>query len=387
MIIISDPRPNRAFACLALLFLFFTVEVAVAKTWRVGPDKRYKRPSQVAQIARDGDIVEIAAGTYQGDVAVWQQNNLVLRGMGGYAHLQAAGKAAQGKAIWVIRGDNATVENIEFSGAKVSDKNGAGIRAEGKGLKVKHCFFHDNENGILGGKGDIVVERSEFKSNGYGDGYSHNIYISRRTKSFTLKYSYMHHAKVGHNVKSRARENRILYNRIMDEETGTSSYLLDIPNGGLSYVIGNLFHQGQSSSNHTLLSYGAAKNRHKKTGLYIVNNTFVNDYAGGNFVKARLGKETAIILNNIFVGSGKIIAGSPKLLSNLWTNSPGVIDRGKYDYRISSNSPARDAGSDPGKLGLPDLIPKFQYKHPISFMRRVISGAIDIGAYEYIKTK
>jgi len=34
--------------------------------------------------------------------------------------------------------------------------------------------------------------------------------------------------------KSRAYENVILYNRIMDEPDGTSSYNIDLPNGSLS---------------------------------------------------------------------------------------------------------------------------------------------------------
>ena len=40
---------------------------------------------------------------------------------------------AGGKAIWLDTAKNLTVENIEFSGARVPDRNGAGIRAEGEG--------------------------------------------------------------------------------------------------------------------------------------------------------------------------------------------------------------------------------------------------------------
>jgi len=32
----------------------------------------------------------------------------------------------------------------------------------------------------------------------------------------------------------------VLYNRIMDEADGNSSYAVDIPNGGRAYLIGNL---------------------------------------------------------------------------------------------------------------------------------------------------
>ena len=66
--------------------------------------------------------------------------------------MKADGAAAEGKAIWVIKGNNTRVANIEFSGAKVRDKNGAGIRQEGINLTVMGCYFHDNENGILAGR-------------------------------------------------------------------------------------------------------------------------------------------------------------------------------------------------------------------------------------------
>jgi hypothetical protein len=62
-------------------------------------------PSAAAAVAGDGDIIEIDAGEYVGDVAFWTANNLTIRGVGGMAHLRAAGNSAGGKAIWVIKGN------------------------------------------------------------------------------------------------------------------------------------------------------------------------------------------------------------------------------------------------------------------------------------------
>jgi hypothetical protein len=64
-------------------------------------------------------------------------------------------------------------------------------------------------------------------------------------------------AKIGHDVKSRARENYILYNRISDGPDGTASYEVDLPNGGLSYLIGKVIQQGPRTDNNTIVSYGA----------------------------------------------------------------------------------------------------------------------------------
>src|SRR5450432_1944974 len=138
-----------------------------AATRAVGPGKTYAKPCAAIAAAQDGDLIEIDAGTYAGDVCAIARSGLTLRGVGGRAHLDAAGAAYGGKGTWVIQGANTTVENLELSGAKVPDMNGAGIRQEGAGLVVRNCYFHDNEDGILsGGGGDIVIEGSEFANNG-----------------------------------------------------------------------------------------------------------------------------------------------------------------------------------------------------------------------------
>jgi len=65
------------------------------------------------------------------------------------------------------------IETIEFSGAKAGDRNGAGIRLEGKDLTLRNCFFHHNENGILTAvneESDIFIEYSDFGYNGSCDG-------------------------------------------------------------------------------------------------------------------------------------------------------------------------------------------------------------------------
>ena len=280
----------RLVTCVLLVFAGLSTNVtysqASERVLQVGPTRKLKTPSQAAVAAKNGDTIEIDAGLYSGDVATWTRNNLTIRGVGGRAHLDAHGRNAQGKGIWVIQGANTTVENIEFSGARVLDQNGAGIRQEGPGLTLRNCYFHDNENGILTGANltsDIVIENSEFARNGFGDGQSHNIYIGT-VRSFTLRYSYSHLAKIGHLVKSRAQTNYILYNRLTDE-TGTASYEIDLPAGGRAYVIGNLIQQSPTTDNETIISFAEEGGRNAVQELYVVNNTIVNDYAeGGIFV-------------------------------------------------------------------------------------------------------
>ncbi|HLI22565.1 MAG TPA: right-handed parallel beta-helix repeat-containing protein, partial [Stellaceae bacterium] len=147
---------------------------------KVGPSRDIKTIHAAADQAKDGDTIEIDAGTYTGDVAVWKANNLTIRGVGGRAHLVADGEAAEGKGIWVTAGNNIRIENIEFSGAAVGDNNGAGIRAEGANLTIVNCYFHDNQEGILtteNPNSDIVIDASAFVHNGTKSGQTHGIYI------------------------------------------------------------------------------------------------------------------------------------------------------------------------------------------------------------------
>jgi hypothetical protein len=351
----------------------------------VGPGKNYAKPSAAARATRDGDIVEIAAGVYEGDAAIWRSNNLTIRGVGGRAEIKAKGADAEDKGIWVIKGKNTTVENIELSGARVHDRNGAGIRQEGAGLVVRNCYFYNNQNGILANRNEaseVLIENSEFNDNGEGDGQTHNIYIGK-VKRFTLRGSYSHHTDIGHNVKSRAMESYILYNRIMDETTGTSSYAIDLPNGGIAYVIGNLIQQGPQTDNSTIVAYGKEGLSNPGRQLYFVNNTVVNDGPpDGTFVFVQNGAGPVEIVNNIFAGPGTVLKGPGTLSHNLQSPNPGLVDAAAFDYHLKAGSAAIDAGIDPGMANGFALAPTAQYVYKTDTEPRPRVGPIDIGAYE-----
>jgi hypothetical protein len=349
---------------------------------RVGPGRQFTHPNQVTGLV-SGDVVEIDAGVYNGPATTWSTNNLTLRGVGGRAHLVAPPTISNGKAIWVTQGSNMAVENIEFSGAVVPDRNGAGIRAEGQNLVICGSYFHDNEDGILGGGGNVLIEYSEFARNGHCDtDCAHNIYIAN-TERFTLRYSYSHHARIGHLVKSRARENYILYNRIMDEADGTSSYVIDLPNGGLSYIVGNLLQQGPNTDNPTMVISGEEGATNPSQTLYIINNTFVNDRGSGTFVELA-GGTTATLRNNLIVGNGTLVSGGTVTqVSNLRTSAPNFVNPGAFDYRPTAATPGIDQGTAPGLGGTFDLRPSYQYVHPRNRETRPTRNGIDIGAYEF----
>lgn len=383
-------RPSTPFRALAALCLALPLVGTLPapassyaaerpRTWRVGPDRALPTPSAAAAVARDGDTVLIDPGTYSGDVATWTQDDLTLRGDGGRVHLRADGQDAQGKAIWVVAGDRTTVDRIEFSGAAVADRNGAGIRQEGTRLTVTRSWFHHNETGILTGAdpdSDVVITRSRFFRNGAGDGYSHNLYVGA-VRSLTVTGSWFSGADTGHELKSRAARNTIVGNRISDGDA-TASYSIDLPDGGHSLIAGNVIVQGPRSENSALVSYGAEGLTHSSHTLWVVNNTFVNRRASGTFVALASGSR-AHLRNNLLVGPGDLTdSASTDVRANHRVGVSGFVDPGAEDFRLLPGSPALDRGVPVPRRWRA----RWEYVAPAGVARRTVVGRIDLGAHE-----
>jgi hypothetical protein len=355
---------------------------AAARTLHVGPGRRFATPCRAIAQAHPGDTILIdARGNrgYRGDVCAWSTNRLTIEGVRGRAHIDAAGANSEGKAIWVIAGDDTTIENVELSGAHVPDDNGAGIRLQGAGLTLRHCRFDHNQEGILAGDNpasDIVIESSVFTDNGAGDGFSHNIYINH-VRSFTLRDSYSTDARVGHLVKSRALRNYILYDRLTGER-GTDSYELDLPNGGLSYVIGTVLEQGAGTQNPNMLAFGEEGSLNPDSHLYAVNDTFVNGLRRGAAMLVGSQVRTPVVAeNDISVGSPVFVTqGGARTRHDCLTAHPDFVGAATYDYRLRASAPCRRVGRSPGSAQGFSLVPRFQYAGVAAEVRRTDGGVI-----------
>lgn len=306
-------------------------------TIRVGPDGEAATIAQAARLARDGDTVEVQAGEYRGDVAVWPQKRLTIRAVGGRARLFADGKAAEGKGIWVIPDGEFVIEGFDFEGARVSDRNGAGIRFQRGKLTVRDSRFIGNENGILTGNNrdaELVIEDCVFSGNGHGDGQSHNLYVGSIGR-LVVRGSHFRNANVGHLLKSRARFSDVSYNRLTDETSGRASYELEFPAGGKVVAVGNLIEQSAATENSTIVSFGAEGYAWPQNSLAFVHNTVVNRRdAGAVFVRARSGDANVLLANNLFVGKGTIkVNTSLRESGNFSASLRDFIDPDGYDFR------------------------------------------------------
>lgn len=344
---------------------------AGAKVWRVGPSGPLTRIADAARLARDGDIVEIEAGDYHGDVASWRQKRLTIRGVNGAARLHAAGRIAEGKAIWVFKQGEFDVANIDFVGARASDRNGAGIRLERGRLRLRHCLFWDNQMGLVTAglphatDTRLEIESSEFAYSHVSGRWGHNLYAGR-IDLLRVTASYFHHASNGHLLKSRAAVTDLRYNRFTDESGGRASYELNFPNGGQVQVVGSVVQQQQATENGIMISYGEEGYRWPRNELVLVSNTLVNDHTpSGAFLRVASGDVSVVTGNNLLVGRGDLLTPTPIRSNNdqraAW---PDLAMPSRHDYRI------RSADARFGFRALPHLVPAgvaaptHQYVHP-----------------------
>lgn len=339
-----------------------------ARTLHVGPERDIRTLHEASKLARDGDTILVDASDYRGDVAVWAQNGLLIEGAGGQAILRADGASAEGKALFVVRGRDVRIRNFTFTGTRVRDRNGAGIRLERNGsLTVENCRFEDNENGILTSNdvaSELHVIDSAFTDNGAGDGQSHNLYVGAIGR-LTVIGSYFARARVGHLLKTRARESVIAYSRLSGED-GTSSYELEFPSGGRARVIGCLIQQGARTQNATIISYGAERYRWELNDLKISFCTIVNDRpGGGTFVRVAGGAASLDMTNNLLVGRGAMEVGvAAAQMRNVEARPGDFADAAQLDFRLRRSGRLVGAAGMAGAQGPDGELPEREYVHP-----------------------
>lgn len=297
---------------LAALFLGVAglASAAEARRLDVGPTLPLKMPSAAAAIAQTGDTILIQPGRYF-DCAVWTADRLTIAGAGPGVVL--TDKPCEEKALFVVRGNDVTIRNITFTRVRVPDGNGAGIRAEGRNLTVENSRFIDNEEGILAGDNPgsvITIVNSEFDDNGKcAEACAHGVYVGQ-IAMLRVSGSRFFRTKVGHSIKSRALRTELRDNDIEDGPDGTSSYLVDIPNGGSLVMDGNRLEKGPKSSNNGVaVTIGEEGVQQPTDELRIAGNSFRNDQPRRTTFVRNLTATAAQLIGNTIIGSVTPLSG------------------------------------------------------------------------------
>jgi hypothetical protein len=208
------------------------------------------------------------------------------------------GGACEGKATLVLGGKSARVEGLVFTHVRVPDENGAGIRLEDGDLVVAYSLFSDGENGILtanGPSGSISIDHSTFSGLGEGDG-THSIYVGHYG-SLRVTHSRFERGAGGHYIKSRAPRIEVVDNSFDDSRGRRTNYLVDLSNGAVGRIAGNVFVHGTGKENYgTMISVAPEGAENRSGGLVIEDNdasvapgfrwstAFVGDWSGEGVV-------------------------------------------------------------------------------------------------------
>jgi Right handed beta helix region len=284
---------------------------ASAAVLEVGPGQKYPVPSAAIAVAKDGDTVRVAAGEYE-DCASIRQNRFTLEAADGEVVMKD--RTCAGKAILVIDGTKVTIRGLTLENAKVADRNGAGIRAEGGELLVENTKFLNNENGLMSANDPNVSIRivdSTFIGNGQcRPTCTHGIYAGHN-KLLRVEHSKFLDQHEGHHIKSRAARTEVIGCDIQDGPTGTSSYLIELPNGGSALIEKNQMSKGRLTSNGgSAISIGAEGDINPPGPIVVRDNTFVNEQERSTVFVRNFAETPAELSGNLLTGAVTPLAGA-----------------------------------------------------------------------------
>ncbi len=247
----------------------------------------------------DGGIIRIGPGTYREGGTLTKSNVLILAD----PDSMFDGAVAGGKATFVIRGDNTTIEGMNCKNVRVRDNNGACIRHEAATITLRGVTFADSQQGILAGGNSkkVVIEDSNFLRLGK-NGRAHGVYINGG--ELIIRRSIFRGSKdQAHAIKHRGHK-FLLEDSLVASDQADDSRLIDLPAGGDAVVRNNLLIEGPNSVNWSLFSFGVEGVKHEINALLIESNTIIGDRPGGaEFIQAGDGVPRPIVTRNVVIGN------------------------------------------------------------------------------------
>jgi hypothetical protein len=346
-----------------------------AQTLVVSPEGSPLSLREALERAADGDTIEMLPGEYREAYAVLENRRLTIRGVGERPRISGAGQpAGNHKALWLVRGGDVTLENLQFRSMRASDGEGAAVRLDGGRLQVRRCEFFDNEYAIHAtheGKAELEIRDSVLGMAPKVVGGLHHLLNVGRIAKLTVSGSRFQQGFEGHMIKSRARENLIVYNFIHDGQRGGASYEIELPAGGLATVIGNIIGQGSESQNRVMLAYGTDGQPWDRNVLLVAHNTFISyKWTPAWFMRVfgdGLPADTEVVaVNNLLVGPGIFWLGAPGHFEGNRPATLGMLrDAETYAFELPPDSVWRGSGIDPRSVGGRDLSPKAEFAWPL----------------------
>lgn len=361
-------------AAWALAILAGLPQARAADRLLVGPQEGPSALQAAAARAKDGDTIEILPGEYAGGV-ILVNRRLTLRGVGGETPvIKGDGKAGSLQALVTVRGGAVTIENLEFRGARSQEGGGAGVRQEGGQLTLRGCRFFDNEHAVYATNdeaAELLIDSSVLGMVPKVVGGLYHLLSVGRIAKLSITGSRFQQGFEGHMIKSRARVTDIRYNFIHDGQRGGASYEIEVADGGLATILGNVIGQGAESQNPVVVAYATEGRSWDRNALYVAHNTFVNyGWMPAWFLRVidrNLPPGTPVhAVNNLLVGPGVFWLGARgHFEGNRQTLLSFLRDADTYGFELAPGSMWRGAGIDPRQVDGQDLSPKAEFKWPV----------------------
>jgi hypothetical protein len=229
---------------------------------------------------------------------------------------------------------------------------------------------------------------------------------------------------LGNNLKDRSAGLVVRYNWIEDGnrqldlvDAEDSSVLVNHPSYASTHVYGNVLMESDGQGNSQMVHYGGDSGTlddYRKGDLYFYNNSIISTRTGNTtLMRLSTNDETAHVFNNVYYGTGSggllaLIGGNGQvnmqhnwfktgwqdchcspagsivdLGNNLTGTDPGFSAINKQNWQPLVTSELLNNGMSPLAELLPDYAVTQQYiKHQLT-QSRLVSGIMDIGAYEF----
>jgi hypothetical protein len=338
------------------------------------------------------------------------------------------------------------IENLEFQTARPPYaftaangstqsyvNNAAAIYVEkGKHITIRNNILHDAGNGLFIGSPaddpsrDFLIEGNYIYDNGNaGSAFEHNNYSAAIGIVFQYnRFGPPRAGTVGNNLKDRSAGLVVRYNwieggnRQLDLVDGEDSGIIVAdPSYHTTLVYGNILMEPDGAGNRQMVHYGGdsgTTSGYRKGTLYMYNNTLISTRTDRTTImRLSTNEETADFRNNIVyvTAAGNTLSlvdqdgvlnlthnwFKPGRVSTFGTlggtinddgtsvtgSSPSFVNEGGQDFHLATGSAAINAGASlPAAVLAANPVVRQYVKHQAGEARPV-SGALDIGAYEF----
>ncbi len=430
-----------------VLMCFYPLPRLWAVTYRVGPTQTYHTLQEVAALLNPGDSVLVDGDTtYPGGVVFTEAGTpaapIVIKGVRINSRrpiISGGTNTVHFESPWPC---TTGADHYRFEGFEITGGSSRGIFHQADDLVIRDVLVRNcPAHGILGadqGSGSCLMEFVEVRDCGSGSS-QHQVYmatdeVNRPGSIFRMQFCYLHDARGGNNVKSRAERNEIYYNWIEGGFYHELELIGPDPGGAPpgwtprlkredSDIVGNVLRKHgtvySNDSNFAVIRIGGDGTGESHGRYRFVNNTIIcgtgavfrcfdslesvemhnnvlyRPNGGINLmrtVEANWTQDSAIVTgsnNWVYQGAVNIpIHWSGTILGT----DPGFHNYPAPDYHPDAGSPLIDAANTEPQSpeGFPFPAPLFPPVYhppsrtvPLMAEIRPVDVLLDIGAYEY----